>query len=259
MPSRLRLRQLCTVVRDLPASIVLAKRSLDAPQCFVDDRVGYFGAANSVHTLGNQFLELLTPTRADSPSGRFLERHGEGGYVVVLEALDDSLGPDAFAALDIRIAHQFRTSDYAGWQLHPKDCGGLFIEIGRQQAGRCDDGTIGAWMPADSPGSRALPVSAPRLDQIVVATDDPASAGERIAVLAGSAAVADGDAVDVPLDLGRVTFVMRGAERPAGIVGAAITLTGTGGEESTTAGRVELFGLDLRVSRPHDRDEAGLR
>jgi methylmalonyl-CoA/ethylmalonyl-CoA epimerase len=82
--------------------------------------------------LGGSYLQLLEPLRADSPVGRFLERHGEGvhhiGYGVrdVAAALDELRGK-GIRLVDARPRHGSMGASIAF--LHPKDVGGVLTEL----------------------------------------------------------------------------------------------------------------------------------
>lgn len=81
---------------------------------------------------GSSYVQLLQPTRPDSPVGRFLARHGEGvhhvGYGVddVAAALE-RLRPTGIRLLDRRPRHGSMGASVAF--LHPKDVGGVLTEL----------------------------------------------------------------------------------------------------------------------------------
>ena len=78
------------------------------------------------------YVQLLQPTREDSPVGRFLARHGEGvhhiGYGVAdIEAALDSLGARGVPLVDSRPRHGSMGASIAF--LHPKGVGGVLTEL----------------------------------------------------------------------------------------------------------------------------------
>lgn len=81
---------------------------------------------------GGSYVQLLEPTRPDSPVGRFLERHGEGvhhiGYGVrdVTEALEQ-VRDSGVRLVDERPRHGSMGASIAF--LHPKDMGGVLVEL----------------------------------------------------------------------------------------------------------------------------------
>lgn len=78
------------------------------------------------------YVQLLQPTRPDSPVGKFLDRHGEGvhhiGYGVadVAAALED-LGLKGVPLVDERPRHGSMGASIAF--LHPKGVGGVLTEL----------------------------------------------------------------------------------------------------------------------------------
>ena len=78
------------------------------------------------------YVQLLQPTRPDSPVGKFLARHGEGvhhiGYGVddVAAALD-ALGAKGLPLVDERPRHGSMGASIAF--LHPKGVGGVLTEL----------------------------------------------------------------------------------------------------------------------------------
>ncbi|MFL6241334.1 MAG: methylmalonyl-CoA epimerase [Actinomycetes bacterium] len=88
--------------------------------------------ADSATALGGSYLQLLEPTRPDSPVGKFLETKGPGvhhiGYGVadVAAALED-IGGKGIRLVDQRPRHGSMGASIAF--LHPKDLGGVLTEL----------------------------------------------------------------------------------------------------------------------------------
>jgi methylmalonyl-CoA/ethylmalonyl-CoA epimerase len=81
---------------------------------------------------GSSYVQLLEPTRLDSPVGKFLANRGEGvhhvGYGVDdVEAALESIGATGVRLLDKRPQHGSMGASIAF--LHPKDVGGVLIEL----------------------------------------------------------------------------------------------------------------------------------
>ncbi len=81
---------------------------------------------------GSQYVQLLEPTRLDSPVGKFLANRGEGvhhiGYGVDdVEAALESIGATGVRLLDERPQHGSMGASIAF--LHPKDVGGVLVEL----------------------------------------------------------------------------------------------------------------------------------
>jgi methylmalonyl-CoA/ethylmalonyl-CoA epimerase len=87
---------------------------------------------DSASALGGSYLQLLEPTRPDSPVGKFLEAKGPGvhhiGYGVadVAAALEE-IGGKGIRLVDQRPRHGSMGASIAF--LHPKDLGGVLTEL----------------------------------------------------------------------------------------------------------------------------------
>jgi methylmalonyl-CoA/ethylmalonyl-CoA epimerase len=78
------------------------------------------------------YVQLLQPTRPDSPVGKFLAKHGEGvhhiGYGVDdVEAALEALGAKGLPLVDQRPRHGSMGASIAF--LHPKGVGGVLTEL----------------------------------------------------------------------------------------------------------------------------------
>lgn len=81
---------------------------------------------------GGSYVQLLQPTREDSPVGKFLARNGEGvhhvGYGVEdVEAALAAIGGRGVRLVDQRPRHGSMGASIAF--LHPKDTGGVLTEL----------------------------------------------------------------------------------------------------------------------------------
>jgi len=87
---------------------------------------------DSATALGGSYLQLLEPTRPDSPVGKFLDAKGPGvhhiGYGVrdVATALEE-IGGKGIRLVDQRPRHGSMGASIAF--LHPKDLGGVLTEL----------------------------------------------------------------------------------------------------------------------------------
>lgn len=126
----IRLRQVALVAHDLDAAIDDVRRHLRVEVCHRDPGVAEFGLRNALFRIGDQFLEIVSPTTGGTTAGRLLDRMGgDCGYMAIFE-VDD---------LDHRIAHLSRLGVRVVWagdfrqirgrHLHPKDTGGTLVSI----------------------------------------------------------------------------------------------------------------------------------
>ncbi|GAB3707245.1 methylmalonyl-CoA epimerase [Nocardiopsis oceani] len=81
---------------------------------------------------GATYLQLLEPTRADSPVAKFLDRNGEGVHHIAFGTADVAASAAGVGAEGVRVLGDGPRTGTAGSQivfLHPKDCGGVLTEL----------------------------------------------------------------------------------------------------------------------------------
>jgi hypothetical protein len=125
----LRIRQIVFVVRDLATrSRQLAELlALDPP--YRDPGVAEFGIDNAVFAFGEQFIELISPIAAGTAAGRYLDRRGEGGYMLILQTDDFDRDRARVRDLGVRTVWEKALPDIRAMHLHPKDIGGAIVSI----------------------------------------------------------------------------------------------------------------------------------
>ena len=77
-------------------------------------------------------IQLLAPLNADSPIARFIERNGPGMQQLALRVQDVEVAAKQAQALGIRTLYTEPKKGTQGARinfLHPKDCGGVLIEL----------------------------------------------------------------------------------------------------------------------------------
>ncbi len=140
----LRLRQVCLVAADLAQETERVARVLGLEVCHRDPNVARYGLENVLFPAGTDFIEIVSPTRADTAAGRFLERnHGRHGYMIIMDCDDPERRQAHCETLGVRTANLIRHGDYIGVQLHPKDTGGAMIEFNRTTDGADPMGPYG--------------------------------------------------------------------------------------------------------------------
>ena len=78
------------------------------------------------------YLQLLEPTRPDSPVAKFLERNGEGVHHIAFGTGDVASTAAGIGGRGVRVLDAAPRTGTAGSQimfLHPKDCGGVLTEL----------------------------------------------------------------------------------------------------------------------------------
>jgi methylmalonyl-CoA/ethylmalonyl-CoA epimerase len=84
-----------------------------------------FGFKNAILPTGIGHIELLQPTDPHKAVGRFLDKHGEGVYLVGFECRDI---PGAVAKLRADGARVDSPKPDIAW-VHPRETHGLFVEL----------------------------------------------------------------------------------------------------------------------------------
>ncbi len=70
----LRLRQVVVAARDLDATVEMLCASFGLSVCFNDPSVAEFGLSNALLTVGDQFIEVVSPIADGTAAGRLLDR-----------------------------------------------------------------------------------------------------------------------------------------------------------------------------------------
>lgn len=125
----MRLRQVVLVVEEMEGYAEAFCEILGTAVAFRDPHIADFGAENVMLPVGDTFLELITPTGPDSAASRYLARHGEGGYMalVQVESVDDARA--RVASEGMRTIYESVRSSMRGFHLHPKDVGGAILAM----------------------------------------------------------------------------------------------------------------------------------
>ncbi|MHA7898541.1 MAG: hypothetical protein ACX94B_01675 [Henriciella sp.] len=124
-----RIRQLVFASND-HADIERLRHILALGPGFVDPGVNVFGLTNGVFALGDQFLEVVVPTEADTAAGRFITRTGGvGGYMAIFQT-DNLARVRAHAdAEKIRRVWDIDVEDISATHFHPADIGAAIVSV----------------------------------------------------------------------------------------------------------------------------------
>jgi hypothetical protein len=219
--SGVRLRQAVLVAGELEVVASQLRTALDLDEPFRDPGVGEFGLANTVFAIGDCFLEVVSPTRAETAAGRYLMRHrGDGGYMVIFD-LEDLEGARSRAlACGVRVVWQIDLPDISGTHLHPADMRGAIVSLDRSNP-------YGSWRWGGPQWTGSTGTGADgRLAGITVAVANPDAVAARWGEVLGLPVSGDGgDGNGAPLlrvDGGEVRF--QDAEQGEGLVEIALEL-----------------------------------
>jgi catechol 2,3-dioxygenase-like lactoylglutathione lyase family enzyme len=125
----MRLRQVALVARDLESSVAALCAQLGLSVCFRDPGVAYFGLHNALMPVGDTFLEVVSPLRAGTAAGRYLDRRGDGGYMAMFQVDDLDAERARLQALGVRIVWQGEGEGIRGLHIHPADIGGAIVSL----------------------------------------------------------------------------------------------------------------------------------
>ena len=192
MRAYLRLRQICLAAPHLEAAAALIRALLGLEACHRDGGVAQYGLENAVFPVGSdRFLEVVSPTRAGTAAGRFLElMRGRGGYMLIFDCDDPKARAAEAQRLGVRIANHIDRERYQGYQLHPKDCRATFLEFNHTVGGEEVDGP---YWPAGEDWQRFVRGERTcRLDGVEVVSHDPAGLAQHWSRILGVPALQSG-------------------------------------------------------------------
>jgi hypothetical protein len=125
----LRIRQIVLAARELEPVVEHLQSVLGAPVCYRDPEVAKFGLQNALFLIGDQFLEVVSPTQPNTTAGRHLDKHGDSGYMLILQTDDLARERARLDRLGVRIVWQATHDEIAAVHLHPKDIGGAIVSL----------------------------------------------------------------------------------------------------------------------------------
>ena len=144
----MKLRQCVFVAKDLESSREDLCNTLGLEVAYRDPGVAKWGLANVVCPVGQDFLEIVSPTQAGTSAGRYIDRRkGDGGYMVILQVADAVAERQRVTGLGIRAVAQKDQPDYKYTHFHPSDTAGVLLSIDQAIAPAGTDPALW-WPPA---------------------------------------------------------------------------------------------------------------
>jgi Glyoxalase-like domain len=190
----IRLRQAVVVAEDIDAAVAVWGDLLGTGVCFRDPGVADFGLRNALFAIGDQFLEIVSPTRPGTAAGRFLERRGgPGGYMAMFQVDDLDRRVEIVERAGVRVVwsgtEQRAGATVRGRHLHPRDVGGAIVSLDEVAPPE-------AWPWAGDGWATMGATSASGIARITVGADDPAAMAARWTALGLTDSVAFAPAGD---------------------------------------------------------------
>jgi Glyoxalase-like domain len=214
----MRIRQIVFAAAELKAGAAKLGALLGMDTPYRDPDVAEFGLDNAVFVFGDQFIEIVSPTRTGTTAGRLIERRGDCGYMLILQTDDFDSELARFDALGVRRVWAKDLPDIRAMHLHPKDIGGAIVSIDQPVPTASWRWGGPGWQVQ---GGRA---GQQRVVGVTIGADDPSAMAARWAEVLGLAAPQPhGIGWRLALDGGAVDFVAADA-RGDGIVGYALSV-----------------------------------
>jgi hypothetical protein len=125
-----RLRQAVVAAIDLDTTSAALEAHLGVHDPFHDKGVAHFGLRNAVYTLGDTFIEVVSPTQDDTAAGRQIARvGGDCGYMCMFELADEQATRSRVADAGAWLVHDHGHDDIVDLHLHPKDVPGAIVAL----------------------------------------------------------------------------------------------------------------------------------
>jgi hypothetical protein len=247
-----RLRQAVLVARELEPLAGALQEQLGLHEPFRDPGVKEFGLHNVVFAMGDCFLEVVSPVQPGTAGGRYLDRHGDGGYMLLFDVRDLEGVRSRAAGLGVRVVWQMDLPDISGTHLHPADIGGAIVSVDRSLP-------YGTWRWGGPDWTGRTGEGAPvRLLGVTVSVPDPGATAARWGEVLG-VAVHDGSGQPrLVLDGGEVRFGRREAAPGNGETGGASPGVGDGGARGTVGEGLTEISLALAPELRAGREQLDL-
>jgi len=126
----MRIRQVALAASDLEKTDATLRRLMGCDQSYADPEIIYFGLDNRLYTLGDCFLEVVSPVQPNTAAGRFLARRGgDGGYMVIVQVENLAQEKVRLASTAIRTVFSDDRGNAKAIHLHPKDVPGAIPSL----------------------------------------------------------------------------------------------------------------------------------
>ena len=126
----MKIRQVALASSNLEETDKTLRHLPGCDQSYADPEIIYFGLDNRLFTLGDCFLEVVSPVQPNTAAGRFLDRRGgDGGYMVIVQV--ENLAEEKVRLADTAIRTVFADDrgNAKAIHLHPKDVPGAIPSL----------------------------------------------------------------------------------------------------------------------------------
>jgi hypothetical protein len=125
----LRIRQIVFAAQDLASTVAQFHSGLGLTVVYRDPLVKEFGLENALMRLGDQFVEVVSPTQPDTAASRHIARHGDSAYMLILQTDDLDRDRERLSQLGVRLVWESDYPDIRSVHLHPKDVGAAIVSL----------------------------------------------------------------------------------------------------------------------------------
>ena len=126
----MRIRQVALAASDLEKTDATLRRLMGCDQSYADPEIIYFGLDNRLYTLGDCFLEVVSPVQPNTAAARFIDRRGgDGGYMVIVQVENLAQEKVRLASTAIRTVFADDRGNAKAIHLHPKDVPGAIPSL----------------------------------------------------------------------------------------------------------------------------------
>jgi hypothetical protein len=200
---RWRLRQLTSLVGDLPAAVgEAAELGLSVSSRDDGTTASQHGISNAWLPLGSSILEIATPTRQSDATHRFHERFGDGGYMVILQTNDLPAARAQLEASGVRVTWEIDQEDAKELHLDHRDVGGTILAIDW-----ADPPGAWRWAGPDWPSHVRTHVVTELLAAEIAVPDPQETAARWAEILQKQPVTAQNDVRLIPLERGVLRFI----------------------------------------------------
>ncbi len=206
------LRQVAIVAHELDPVRDQIFNVLGLSADYEDPGIIEFGLRNSVMSVGNTFLEIVSPVEEGTTAGRLLARRGDGGYMVLGQT--DDIGPVSrrIDELGIRKVWEADRAEVTAFHVHPKDIGAAIVSFDEMRPAE-----EWIWAGPNWREQRARNVST--ISAVDIQADDPEEIARRWSGAFGHDVHVNGDQFEMPLESGHVYFMEAADGRGDGVSG----------------------------------------
>ncbi len=190
----MRLRQVALVARDLAPVREDIFTLLGLHLDYDDKGVGEFGLQNSVMSMGDTFLEVVSPIRENTTAGRLLDRRGGDGGYMVLAQVDDFASIDSrLDELKVRKIWEISRDDVFACHVHPKDIGAAIVSFDQMLPAE-------EWVWGGPDWRRQVASSVGNILACDIQANDPQAMAERWSNIFERETGLSGGRIEMPLD-----------------------------------------------------------